>query len=104
MASNEPAPGVSPDWLYGPPQGDDPLWLCGNRRTYVALSKMTDGHLLNVERFLLGHGAETGAVRQALFGWWYDTIRDEIDRRGLGGHLYDTHPAALRRQEYGSEK
>lgn len=55
---------------YRPPQGTDPTWLCGDQRTRVRLSEMTDEHLLNTERFLLGHGAETGLVRQALFGWW----------------------------------
>ncbi len=84
---------------YAPPAGPVPMWLCGDGKTRVRLSEMDEGHLINVERFLLGRGATDAELRRKLFEWWYSTIRDEIDRRGLTDRLWETHPAALDRQE-----
>lgn len=84
---------------YGPPQGDDPEWLCGDGATSIPLSEIEDSHLLNIERFLIGRGRMDAEVRKDLFTWWYQTIRDEIDRRGLDGQLLGTHMVAILREE-----
>lgn len=78
----------------------EPVW-----KTYegegIPLSQIEDSYLLNIERMLLGRGAEDWADREVLFANWYDIIRDEIERRGI--KPLATHPKALERQEVGCQ-
>lgn len=74
----------------------EPVWET-HEGEGIPLSEMENGHLLNIERMLLGRGATDWADREILFEEWYGIIRDEIDRRGLTPLA--THPTALGRQE-----
>jgi len=89
---------LRPDFRdYGPPEGDDPLWLCGDHKTSIAVSEIQDSHLLNIERFLLGRAKVDADVREQLFEWWHQTIIAEIERRGLCPYNRP-HPQAVARQ------
>ena len=70
------------DWPCEPPEGDDPVWMMGDGEL-IFLSDIEDNHLLNIERFLIGDGTNYPVFRAQLHEWWYDTIRNEIERRGL---------------------
>lgn len=61
----------------------EPVWIDRTRQVYK-LSEILDSHLQNIERWLLGRGAEDIAARKKLYdAGWYDIIRDEMERRGL---------------------
>ncbi len=78
------------------PVGADPVWITGQGER-LPLSTVDNQHLQNIERFLLGRGARDASARQILFGNWYDTIRTELELRGLT--VLGDHPVAHRRQE-----
>ncbi len=79
------------------PTGSDPVWITGNN-DHIPLSMVDDQHLQHIERFLLGRGArDAGVVRQILFTNWYETIRTELELRGLP--VLGDHPRAHERQE-----
>lgn len=62
---------------------DEPVWIDRNG-TVFKLTEILDSHLRNIERWLLGRGAEDIPARKRLYDrGWYDIIRDELERRGL---------------------
>ena len=79
-----------------PPEGDDPIWITGNGDR-IPLSSVDNQHLQNIERFLLGRGACDTGLREILFKNWYETIRTELELRGLP--VLGDHPRAHERQE-----
>ncbi len=78
------------------PAGSDPVWITGDG-SRIPLSSVDNQHLQNIERFLLGRGACDTGLREILFKNWYETIRTELELRGLP--VLGDHPRAHERQE-----
>jgi len=71
----------------------EPVWIDRDRRVY-RLSEIPDKHLKNIERWLLGRGAEDIPARKRAYdAGWYGIVRDELERRGL--EVLDDHKDAF---------
>ncbi len=77
-----------------------PMWTTHDGRR-IYLSEMEDTHLLNIERMLIGRGAEDWGDRDRLHGKWYQVIRREIDARDL--KMLADHPNTQQALQHGGE-